>query len=317
MADVVYRHPSEADIEAINDVLNRSGRELPLHRDETLVETREFTIEEEDYDADGFLLAIVNNEAVGYGGSHVYDARIAAGKNDARITAAVVPEHRGKGIEQHFMEFSIDYLRSRKVVKAYRWCSGQEGWRHDLALEFGFKDVRHFFMMVWKQKKAPKILQPPDGISIEDKMFKEASDELIAHFVEGMNDSFADHYNFSPTPVEKFLKWRETDEEISRLTLAKEGEKIVGVCMCEESVLYNKENNTKAGWANILGVSKPYRKRGIARALLTEGMRWIYDRGMDTIYLGMDAENRKALGLYTSLGYQVHTESINYELNLD
>ncbi len=172
-------------------------------------------------------------------------------------------------------------------------------------------------MMVWKQKDAPKTLPPPEGISIEYKMFKEASDELVAQFVEGMNDSFADHYNFSPTPVEKFLKWRETDEEISRLTLAKDGQRIVGVCMCEESVLYNMENNTKAGWANILGVTKSHRKRGIGRALLTEGMKWIADRGMDTIYLGLDAENRKALGLYMSLGYQVHTESINYELKLD
>ena len=43
MAHVEYRHPSEADVEAINDVLNRSARELPLHRDETIAETREFT----------------------------------------------------------------------------------------------------------------------------------------------------------------------------------------------------------------------------------------------------------------------------------
>jgi ribosomal protein S18 acetylase RimI-like enzyme len=37
---------------------------------------------------------------------------------------------------------------------------------------------------------------------------------------------------------------------------------------------------------------------------------------MDTIYLGMDAENSRALGLYTSLGYEIHQESINYSLEL-
>ena len=46
-------------------------------------------------------------------------------------------------------------------------------------------------------------------------------------------------------------------------------------------------------------------------------MRWIFDTGKDTIYLGVDAENRKALGLYTSLGFKIHTESINYDLKLD
>ena len=45
-------------------------------------------------------------------------------------------------------------------------------------------------------------------------------------------------------------------------------------------------------------------------------MQWIYDQGMDTIYLGMDAENAKALDLYFSLGYKIHKESISYKLEL-
>ena len=276
-------------------------------------EFREFSFGEDDYDTNGFLLAVIDDEIIGYGGSHVDKARIEAGKDDAWITITVVPEHRGKGIEQHFMRFGLDYLRSRSIGTAQRWAFGMEGWRHDISLEFGFKDVRHSFIMVWKEKDAPKVIPPPEGVVFESIMLKEASDEVIKQFVESFNESFADHYNFAPTPVDRFIKWRGLDDEICRMTFAKEGDVIAGVCMCEESALYNKQNNTNIGWADILGVIKSHRKRGIGRALLSEGMRWIYDTGKDTIYLGVDAENRKALGLYTSLGYKVHTESVSYK----
>ena len=82
------------------------------------------------------------------------------------------------------------------------------------------------------------------------------------------------------------------------------------------AAIYNKEKNKKTGWADILGVKKSCRKSGIGRALLSDGMHWIWNQGMDTIYLGMDAENSSALGLYTSLGYRIHEESITYRLEL-
>ena len=45
-------------------------------------------------------------------------------------------------------------------------------------------------------------------------------------------------------------------------------------------------------------------------------MKWILDQGMDTVYLGMDAENAKALDLYKSLGFKVDQEGITYQLDL-
>ena len=316
MTNVEYRHPTIDDVEAITDVSNRNSREIPLHQDNTVEETRAFSFEEDDYDPKGFLLAIVDGEIVGYGGSHIIKRRIEMGKDDAWIVISVVPEKRGIGIEQHLMEFGLDYLRSRKIGTAKRGCYGLDGWRHEIGLEYGFKDVRHSYIMVWKHDKAPEAIPPPEGITLEHIMFKEASDEDADLFVDNFNSSFFDHYDFSQALVKDFIKWRELDRENTRLTFAKDGQKIIGVLMCEESLTYNKENNAKNGWANILGVNPSHRKSGIGRALLSNGMKWIYNQGMDTIYLGMDAENSKALGLYTSLGYKVHKESISYALKL-
>ncbi len=151
---------------------------------------------------------------------------------------------------------------------------------------------------------------------IEIIVFKVVCVEVIKQFVDGFNDSFSRHYDFSPVPVKRFIKARELARETMRITFAKEGDNIAGVLLVEESTIYNKENGTRVGWADIRGVRPEYRKKGIGRALLSDGMKWILARGMDTIYLGMDAENAKALNLYNSLGFRVGEESINYLLEL-
>ena len=316
MTNVEYRHPTIDDVEAITDVFNRNGREIPLHQDDTVEEILAFTFKEDDYDPKGFLLAIIDGEIIGYGGSHVRKHRIIAGKNDSWISIAIIPEKRNIGIEQHFMEFGLDYLRSRKISTAKRGCYGMDGWRHEIGLEYGFKDVRHSYTMVWKHGKAPEAIPPPEGIILEHVMFKEASDENISLFTDNFNSSFVDHYDFSIVLLEDIIKWRDIDRNSTRMTFAKKDNEIIGVMMYEISNVYNEANNAKVGWANVLGVNPPHRKSGVGRTLLSTCMRWIYDQGMDTIYLGMDAENSKALDLYTSLGYEIHKESVNYSLKL-
>ncbi len=313
---IEYRHPTEADIEAMTNIVNTSNKELPLHRDESEEEMRVWTFGEDDYDPKGYLLALVDGEPVGYGGTVVSRSRQESGMKDAFIGVSVTPEHRGKGIEQHLMEHALAFMKERGVEYAKRWCSLTSGWRHDISLEFGMKDVRHGYVMIYDQNAPPPDVPLPEGMRYEHTVFKEASDEIIKQFVEGFNDSFFDHYNFSSVPVDRFIKARDTDREPARITFAKEGDNIVGVLLVEESTIYNKENGTKVGWADILGVMSQYRKKGVGRALLSNGMKWILDQGMDTIYLGMDAENAKALDLYTSLGFKVEQEGISYQLDI-
>lgn len=118
--------------------------------------------------------------------------------------------------------------------------------------------------------------------------------------------------------MERWIKERDEEETvIDRLAFAKDGHTIVGACLCEESVEYNNQNNVKTGRVCSLGVIKKYRRKGIGKALLSEGMKWIHDQGMDTIYIEVDAENPDALHLYTSLGFKIYSEDIIYIKELE
>ena len=156
---------------------------------------------------------------------------------------------------------------------------------------------------------------PPDGIHLEYRMFKDASDEEILDFTAVNNDFYSENVNFAPELVESWIEYRdELKENVERITFAKDGSKIVGACSCEEWTELNRQEDVKAGYVSTLGVIKPYREKGIGRALLSDAVKWLHERGMDIVYLRVDARNPDALRLYTSGGFEIFKESIVYYL---
>jgi mycothiol synthase len=58
---------------------------------------------------------------------------------------------------------------------------------------------------------------------------------------------------------------------------------------------------------------RPYRRRGLARALLADVLARLRDRRMTRAHLGVDGLNpNRAMDLYTSLGFEVHTAETDW-----
>ncbi len=318
--NVEYRHPTEADVEAMTEIINLSSRDLTLHSDDSVELTRVWTFGEKDFDPNGYLMGFVDTKVVAFGGSMISKSRLAGGYNDAHVSVFVVPEWRNKGIEKHLFNETFKYLRSKGIGAARFFSPESTGWRNDIANEIGMKEIRHGYSMVYKNKRRPLAPPLPEDYQFHHIMMDQASDSEISEFVEAFNDSFANHWNFSPAPVERFIKVRDeeakTGEDTLRISMAKKGNEIAGICFYGINHRFNDQNDARTGWLNILGVAKPHRRQGLGRSLLTAGMCWLYDQGMHTMYLGMEAKNRKALELYRSLGFVIEHEGIHYELEL-
>ena len=272
--------------------------------------------DDEDYDVDGSWVAESKGEIVGFGRGIVERKRVESGLLEGLVTVEVVPEHRGRGIENEMMSRVLTYLRSRHLERAEHFCPTLTGWRNTLFEDHRFKDVRRFFRMVRKGGDPLEDIRMPKGVSFERKFFKDADDEDVSLFVATFNDTFSEHFGFSPASDSRWLRLRDVFEDIGMITFAVRAGRTVGMCLSEESVLFNKEHGSKAGWIWVVGVTKSERGKGIGRALLADSVSWLDERGIDTVYLGVDAENRNALVLYTSLGFEVIHESIYYRLAL-
>jgi ribosomal protein S18 acetylase RimI-like enzyme len=81
-----------------------------------------------------------------------------------------------------------------------------------------------------------------------------------------------------------------------------------------ENALFDR----RRGLLDSVFVRRPYRRRGLARALILESLRRLSDHGMTSAWLGVDADNpNAALDLYRSCGFEKGRSTTAYRRPLD
>ena len=88
--------------------------------------------------------------------------------------------------------------------------------------------------------------------------------------------------------------------------VAWDGDQVAGSVM---NSIFHEENEAlgiKRAWLEHVSVRRPWRGRGLAKALCAASFRILRDQGMDEAWLGVDAANPTgALALYEGLGFKV------------
>jgi mycothiol synthase len=162
----------------------------------------------------------------------------------------------------------------------------------------GFAPIRHSFRMTVDLVEEVPAPAWPDGV--QSRTFR-AGD---AHtFYETGNEAFADTWE---PMVPSFDEWAHHvldtpafDPEL--WFLAEEGPEVAGFAICKVH-----PGDPQLGWIQILGVRKPWRGRGVGRALLLTAFGAFRARGLLRAGLGVDAENPTgATRLYESVGMRV------------
>ena len=175
--------------------------------------------------------------------------------------------------------------------------------------------VRYFNRMVIDLNGAPPKPAVPDGLEI--RTFR-GMDELEP-VVLAVRETFRDHWGYVEPPLdESLVEWRhwiETDPEHdpSLWFLAVDGDEIAGMSLCRPSIVSDPE----MGWVNTLGVRRPWRRQGLALALLQHSIREFHLRGKERVGLGVDASSLTgATRLYEKAGMHVQRQSVRYEKTL-
>lgn len=83
-----------------------------------------------------------------------------------------------------------------------------------------------------------------------------------------------------------------------------DGDEVVAFSINRVKAEENERLGVKSGWIGSLGTRRKYRKQGIASGLIAESMRKFKAEGLESVGLGVDAENLTgALALYERLGF--------------
>jgi mycothiol synthase len=78
-------------------------------------------------------------------------------------------------------------------------------------------------------------------------------------------------------------------------------------------LIYWLDPVSKSGLFEPVGCHKDFRRRGLTKALMTEGMKRMIEARMETALVGNKIGNEAASSLYNSLGLKKFTESLEYK----
>jgi mycothiol synthase len=174
--------------------------------------------------------------------------------------------------------------------------------------QFGYTRERTFYRMAIEFDGPPPEPQLPEGISI--RPFRLGEEDRAVY--EAYEEAQADEWGHEWMP---FDKWRyyfiEVEENFDPEAwfIAVEGETIVGYALCR----WDRAGEPDRSTVRYLAVRRPWRKRGIALALLHAAFGGIYRHGKRGAGLGVDATSYTGADrLYVRAGMQRAFETLRY-----
>jgi ribosomal protein S18 acetylase RimI-like enzyme len=129
------------------------------------------------------------------------------------------------------------------------------------------------------------------------------------------NDSFRDHWGSQPMNEEQwdsFVGRSTFRPDLSFLAVAPDGT-VAGFVLSSVSEDDWPGQGFSSAYIDLVGVTRAWRKRGIAPALLARDLRAIADAGLEKAVLDVDSDSPTgALGLYSGVGFAESNRSINF-----
>jgi mycothiol synthase len=261
------------------------------------------------------VIAAVDGEPVAYGWTWWVDT--SDGNRDYATRGHVHPDWRRRGIGTAILQHNEAHLRDVAAAQETdrpRYYSGFASERRPgaiaLLIGHGYEPVRYFFDMVRPTLDEIVVPDLPEGIEIRPVIGRQQLRQLFDADVE----AFADHWGGFDASDAAFEGWfTDPDYDHTLFLVAWDGDEIAGAV---ENVIVQHENEElgrRRGLLDSVFVRRAWRGRGLAAALVGRSLRLLRDQGMESAWLGVDADNPTgALRLYEKAGFEVDVRGTGY-----
>jgi ribosomal protein S18 acetylase RimI-like enzyme len=171
----------------------------------------------------------------------------------------------------------------------------------------GYRVIRSSFQMAIELDDDPPAPEWPAGIEVRTS---EQGEERAVY--EAHQEAFEDHWEYVRDPWERWAAHHVGPHADPTLWfLAVDGDQISGLALCRA----RRGSDPDECWVDELAVRRPWRRRGVATALLLHAFREFRSRGFRQARLGVDAENTTgAVRLYEQVGMTQVRRYDTYEL---
>jgi mycothiol synthase len=175
----------------------------------------------------------------------------------------------------------------------------------------GFGIVRYFYRMQRDLYEPIAPVRLPDDLAL-----RAYTPDLSSAVLGAFNEAFRDHWSFdlvTPEDWQQFFLDRSSFRpDLTYVVM--DGAEVAGFSFNAISAEENARRQTSEGWVEVLGVRRPWRKRGVATALLCASLHAFKAEGLQHALLGVDAENPTgALRVYEHVGFKPIKRYVQYQ----
>ena len=300
--ELAVRAPTRQDAAEIAKVLNAHAAAMGRPADETSDGVgRWFELEALDPAHDMFV-AVEGGRIMGYADVSAPDDEREVVYLDLRVPPGRerVVERLLEELERRAAELADAGARIRAPAS-----EGDDGYRAALSRR-GFRVVRSSFTMEIDLRQSTDEPTWPAGLA--SRPFRQGEERAV---YDAYADAFADHWGFVPESFADWCTWNlGPDADTSLWRLVEDGGTMAAVCLSNPS----RGDDRTLGWIGVLAVRRPWRRRGLGRALLLESFGLFRSAGRLRAGLGVDSENTTgAHMLYESVGMSATSRSDTWE----
>jgi mycothiol synthase len=243
----------------------------------------------------------------------IVDWRERAGKIIHSCSIWVLPEYRRRGLGTRILTWLETRARasladgtggSTELPHVLGgWVDAEDAAATSFAAAADYAPIRYGFQM-----RRPLDLPIPEVPMPEGLEARPVTPDQHRAIWEADLEAFRDHFEPRERDEDDFARFTaDPDTDTSLWLVAWDGDKVAGSVL---NGIYRHENEqlgVDLGWLDHVSVRRPWRGRGLAKALIARSLLLLRERGMAVAVLGVDAANPTgALQLYERFGFEPH-----------
>jgi mycothiol synthase len=253
--------------------------------------------------------------------SQIEWADTAYGERHFNCLGNIHPDWRCQGIGTAMWERNEARLLELSAQQSFAETPVLTTWMQDLdegaivlAKRRGYQHVRVYHYMVRPDMEDIDIPPMPPGLEV-----RPVTQNLLPAYWAAMCEAFRDHFGSWDDSPSAFKSWIDSPLfDLDLQVVAFDEDDIAGGIHAAIDPVENREHGYLRGWSEPIFTRRPWRRRGLASALLGRTLVALRDQGMTSAQLHVDSENAaQAVGLYERHGYVVASSSSEWHKPLE
>lgn len=168
-----------------------------------------------------------------------------------------------------------------------------------------YQPIRYIVEMVRPDLENIPAFPLPDGLEVRPVL-----PEHYQAIWDADSEAFRDHWGYSEPSEEDYQAWMENktvfQPQLWQIAWDINSNEIAGQVRTFINQPENEKYNRQRGYTEFISVRRPWRKRGLARALIAQSLRKQKEQGMTESALGADSENISgATRVYEDCGFRM------------